>query len=148
MFEESEWLWNSSHCGNGTWSLSPSWICRINLGPEELEEDKSITEFLASLALLLSSPHSTSCFVPLSFLLLSTSDRSGKNTADSENQAVCFPPWCRCCRLLLSRHLLALGRVWASVLSAQSRCLPCGLGALQSQWASPRHTLRVLRWNA
>lgn len=51
MFEESEWLWNSSHCGNGTWSLSPSWICRITLGPEELEEDKSITEFLASFSL-------------------------------------------------------------------------------------------------
>lgn len=77
---------------------------------EKLEEDNWITTFLASLALLLSSPRLTSYFVPLSFLLLSTFDRSGKNTADLQNQAVHFPPWCCCCRLLPSCRPPGLGQ--------------------------------------
>ena len=82
---------------------------------EELEEDNLITEFLESLGPLLSSCHFISYFLPLSFLLLSASDRSGKNTADLQKQAVHFLPRCCRCRLLQSCCLLGLGKVSASV---------------------------------
>lgn len=113
MFEESEWLRNSSHYGNGTWSLSFVDL-QDPLGPGRTRREFHHA-FLASLALVLSSPHFISWFIPLSFLLLSTSDRSGKNTADLENQAVHFPPRCCCRRWLPSCCLLDLGRVSASV---------------------------------